>query len=57
MVAYRFFKNDRYSFSKISKRVGRFQKRSLFSENETMIFVKDRKTKRKTRSLELIRDH
>ena len=57
MAAYRFFKNDRYSFSKISKRVGRFQKRSLFSENETMIFVKDRKTKRKTRSLELIRDH
>ena len=36
------FKNDRYLFSKNSKRVGHFQKR-FFSENETIFFENDRK--------------
>ena len=40
------FKNDRYSFSKSSKQVGRFKKRSCFPENETIIFENDRKTKK-----------
>ena len=35
------FKNDRYSFSKSSKRVDHFQKRSFFSKNETIVFEND----------------
>jgi len=42
------FKNDRYSFSKSSKRVGRFLKRSFFSENETIVFQNETKNDRLT---------
>ena len=43
-----FFKNDRYSFSKSSKRVGHFKKRLFFFENETIVFENDRKKKQRT---------
>ena len=42
------FKNDCYSFSNSAKRMGRFQKRSFFCENETIVFENDRLTKQKT---------
>jgi len=41
------FKNDCYSFSNSAKRMGRFQKRSFFCENETIVFENDRLTKQK----------